>query len=383
MKNMWNRLKEFAVARPLMFIGLVVLGLGLFTFVNIEALHYSSEPKFCATCHPAEKNGPLGEHFTWAKSSHASAGITCLDCHGAPGFIGYMKAKMGGLKDLYGEIMLSSDHKLEILKKGATDPAYAARLVPNKTCLHCHSDAVNEANRKENLMSVGVSFRTLDGVKNPDFRNSYGMPDIFEGKLRSAVDPNHKKHVWDLGLNCADCHLGVAHAGQLRNRTSMDLCFTCHDAKRQEKTKKLAPPDNNNCQACHAVQKDVQAGTLIPGESAQPWYMAAISCSDCHSDLMTPPTPATCNGCHPGKSYGGMIAETQKGYAEKLAPLTRLRDELFGKRGKLDAAGTKAFNELRVLVDALEKDGSKGVHNPEHIEAVFARATSLAAALKK
>jgi len=379
---MWSKLRSFVVARPLMFIGLVVLGLGLFTFLNIEALHYSSEPKFCANCHPAEKNGPLGEHFTWSKSSHATAGITCLDCHGAPGVLGYMKAKMGGLKDLYGEIFLSSEHKLHILTQGASDPAYAAKLVPNETCLHCHSDAVNAGNRQNRLMSVGVSFRVLDGVKNPDFRKAYGLPDIFEGTLRSATDPNHKKHVWDLGLSCVDCHLGIAHAGQLRNRSSMDICFTCHDAKRQEK-KKLSPPDNNDCQACHSLQKAVQNGTLLAGEEPQPWYMAAISCGDCHSDPMTPPTPATCDGCHPGQSYGGMIADTQSGYVEKLVPLKHLRDELFQKRGSFDAAKTAGFNEFRQLVDALEKDGSRGVHNPEHIEAVFAKAEMLAASLRK
>ena len=379
---MWSKLQKFVVTRPLMFIGLVVIGLAVFTFINIEALHYSSAPKFCATCHPLEKNGPLGEHFTWAKSNHATAGIGCLDCHGTPGFTGYMKAKMGGLKDLYGEIFLSSEHKLKILTQGASDPAYAAKLVPNGTCLHCHSDAVNASNQKDLLMNVGVSFRTLDGVKNPDFRKTYGLPDIFEGTLRSATDPNHKKHVWELGLSCVDCHLGIAHAGQLRNRSSMDICFTCHDARRQG-DKKLSPPDNNDCQACHSVQKAVQAGTLLAGEEPQPWYMAAISCGDCHSDPMTPPTPATCNGCHPGKSYGGMIAELQSGYAEKLSPLKQLRDELFHKRGGFDAARTRRFNEFRQLVDALEKDGSKGVHNPEHIESVFAKAATLAAALRK
>ena len=183
-------------------------------------------------------------------------------------------------------------------------------------------------------------------------------------------------------MSCADCHLGIAHGGQLRNRSNIYICFACHDEKRQGK-KKFSPPQNNDCRACHLVQKAVQNGTLLAGEAPQPWYMAANSCSDCHTDHMTVPTPETCKVCHADKSFGGMIDEIQKDYNKKLAPLMKLRDELFHKRATLDAAKTTSFNEFRQLIDALEKDGSKGVHNPEHIEAVLDKAATLAASLRK
>jgi len=148
---MWEKLKRFIRNDPLLFVILIVVIIAVLVFAQVEIFHITSESKFCGKCHPEQKVGPLGEYYTWSKNVHSAAKVECIDCHGEPGFVGYLKAKMGGIKDLYGEFFKSSEHKLEILTKGASDPKYAAKLVPNTTCLHCHSDEINAKIEKKRL----------------------------------------------------------------------------------------------------------------------------------------------------------------------------------------------------------------------------------------
>lgn len=313
------KLIDMAVKRPLLSLVVLVVGLAAFIFINIEVVHLTSTPRFCQMCHPGTTTGPLSEVHTWKQNVHAQAGVSCLDCHGRPGAVGYMRAKMGGLVDLYGELFKSQEHKMEILKK-AEQPAYAAKLVPNETCLFCHSDASNQKTRAERLMSVGVNFRLLDTVKNPEFRKSKGLTDIMVDGVKPTTDvePNHKKHI-EMGLTCMDCHLGVAHAGALRNKTKMQTCFDCHDKNRSK-----AVPANENCVTCHRQKERVvpqKAAVYGSGETAVKFrhapHAAAFKCTDCHTKLfpmasgkvkVTLPDHKSgkqCFACHDGKKAPG------------------------------------------------------------------------------
>lgn len=385
---MWSQLKKIILRYPVYFIVFIVVGVALFTFVNIEVMHYTSSPEFCANCHPKKEAGPMGEYYSWAQGLHAKAGIECLDCHGTPGFFGYMKAKMGGLSDLVAQILLSKEEKLAILttihRHGSKDPLHTVeKIVPAQTCLHCHSDAVNEKHRKERLMNVGVAFRTLDGVVNPDFRKQFGLTDAFAATMPTPIDPQHAKHVQEIGLSCIDCHLGIAHGGDLRNNPDMDTCFTCHD-KTRENNDKASPPDNNDCKACHTLQEKIQEGVLLSDEKQQRWHMADLACNDCHEDAATPPTPATCVNCHEDPAYGPLLAEMQEGYADRLAPLVQLRDDiLIDGRVKRCGEDTALCNQFKRLVDDLEMDRSKGFHNPEYLGTILGKANAIADAITK
>jgi hypothetical protein len=70
---------------------------------------------------------------------------------------------------------------------------------------------------------------------NPEFRRKRGLPDIITGELRpeTGVDPKHPKHFKN-GIDCVDCHLHITHSGIAGYRTSMQLCFDCHDSMRKE-----------------------------------------------------------------------------------------------------------------------------------------------------
>jgi len=117
---------------------LCVVLITAFGFVNIQILHMTSEPEFCQMCHPSQGFGPLAEVDSWEHSAHGDAGVSCLDCHGRPGVAGYIKAKLGGLKDTYMQLTISKEEKLHILSNPSEE------LVPDYHCLFCHSDEGNQ-----------------------------------------------------------------------------------------------------------------------------------------------------------------------------------------------------------------------------------------------
>jgi nitrate/TMAO reductase-like tetraheme cytochrome c subunit len=373
---MWQKLRNFIKNDPVVFVLLICVIIVGGIFANIQAFHLSSEPEFCGKCHPNQSVGPLSEYHTWDNNIHATAEVECLDCHGDPGFVGYFKAKLGGVKDLYGEFFKSYEHKMEVLHEGATNKEYAAKLVPNERCLFCHSDDVNKKTRKTTMMSVGVKFRTMDQVKNPEFRQSFGKPDILTEDVKIGVVPNHKKHIEEVGLNCVDCHLGVAHGGKFRNTPKMETCFECHAEKRAE-NKMISAPKEDDCAACHVMQKSLQEGNFVKDIEGDRWYMADLSCTECHADAYAKPNTDTCVTCHEDESYASVMVDTQKAYEENFVKLEEKYKELFKERLEMSAGKRALFNKFQDMYKILLKDGSKGIHNPEYFDMIFEKANEL------
>lgn len=374
---MWQKFKDFTRRDPVLFVVLIIVIIAGLLFANVEVLHYTSEPEFCQKCHPAEKVGPLSEYHTWEKNIHATAEVDCLDCHGNPGFFGYAKAKINGLKDLYGEFFKSEEHKMEILMKGATDKEYAAELVPNEICMHCHTDSVNKKHFNNRLMNVGIHFRKLDEVHNPEFRKSFGKPDILEEGVSVGVEPNHKKHIEDVGLNCVDCHLGVAHGGKLHNLPKMATCFECHHKERIENPD-ISAPETMECEKCHTLQVDIQAGDFAEEQGVDnlQWYMDSLACTDCHTDPYARPNTDTCTNCH-DSSYGDLMIMFQDTYDNRLEGIEKEYTKLFNERLEMPEAKRALFHDLKRLMRAMQMDGSSGVHNPDYFSMMMDRADSL------
>lgn len=383
-KRLFSAIANFAKRRPSLFIVIVLVLIVGFFFVTYEALHLTSTPKFCGICHQDAASGPGGEYHTWEKNVHAAANVTCIDCHGKPGFFGYMRAKMGGLYDLYAQIVLSPEEKKEVLTKGATDIDYAGELVPNNWCLFCHSDEVNKTTRENTFMSfLGVKMRNMDKVVNPEFRQKNGLPDLFT-EPTFGVDPNHTTHVKDLGLSCMNCHLNVAHGNEFYNKTKMDTCFTCHDAERDKK-EGLKMPENDDCAACHQLVVKEQEGAFLEdkGIEAMEWYMPSLTgeCSSCHIDAETPPTPQNCVDCHE-ESYGEMMVDFQTSFTEQKDALTPVWQELYRLQGIMTDEERAKFHQLNYFYNLIDMDGSKGIHNTDLMSSVFEKANELAEDLK-
>lgn len=378
---------NFAKTKPSLFAVIVIAVIFGMLFITYEALHLTSTPTFCGTCHKEAPTGPGAEFYTWEKNVHAFAGIGCIDCHGAPGLIGYGKAKMGGLYDLYGEIFHSKEAKMEILTKGATDLEYAKKLVPNDWCLVCHSDADNERIRKDNIMSfLGVEMRLVDGVVNPEFRKSHGLPDIMTDEM-PTISLSHENHVVSLGLSCLSCHQGVAHEGNFSNKTKMETCFTCHDQERA-KNPDIAAPLNDDCASCHSLAVAQQDGTLLESKGVEktiPSMMQDLGiygeCSSCHNteNPSVLPTREICGtACHGEETYVDIYDEIRADFDAKKKPLDELNIKFYQARNKMNAEQLASFHEFKYYYKIISNDASKGIHNDELANIVFAKADEIA-----
>ena len=381
-KKWLSRVGAFAKRRPSAFAGIIIAIIVVLLFVTYEALHLTSTPQFCGLCHVETEVGPGAEFHTWSKNVHSFAEVGCIDCHGRPGFFGYMRAKIGGMYDLYGEIVYSKEHKMEILTKGATDLEYAKNLVPNDYCLICHSDDANKSIRDTTVMSFfGVEMRKVDGVKNPEFRQSNGLLDIYNDEMPN-ISFSHDNHVNGLGLSCLDCHSGVAHGGEFKNRPKMETCFACHDERRAQDPN-IAAPANDDCAACHTSVVALHEGTLLLEEGAEPippsmmvdmGVYGAENCSSCHADAFDKPTAATCGtNCH-GEF---MFDEIRNEFDTVKAPLDALNIELYKALNKMTAEQKAQFNQFKEYYDALAYDKSKGIHNNELYRGIAEKATAI------
>ena len=378
-KKWLSRVGAFAKRRPSAFAGIIIAIIVVLLFVTYEALHLTSTPQFCGLCHVETEVGPGAEFHTWSKNVHSFAEVGCIDCHGRPGFFGYMRAKIGGMYDLYGEIVYSKEHKMEILTKGATDLEYAKNLVPNDYCLICHSDDANKSIRDTTVMSFfGVEMRKVDGVKNPEFRQSNGLLDIYNDEMPN-ISFSHDNHVNGLGLSCLDCHSGVAHGGEFKNRPKMETCFACHDERRAQDPN-IAAPANDDCAACHTSVVALHEGTLLLEEGAEPTppsmmvdmgVYGAENCSSCHADAFDKPTAATCGtNCHGDD-------EIRNEFDTVKAPLDALNIELYKALNKMTAEQKAQFNQFKEYYDALAYDKSKGIHNNELYRGIAEKATAI------
>jgi len=375
---MWRKLGEFIKKDPQTFALVVTLAIVMFGVGNVIIMHKTSTAEFCQTCHAEIVVGPRGEYHTWNMSVHSDADVSCLDCHGEPGIAGYLYAHViNGMKSLKSEILNSEETIKKNLSHYASDIVAAEHAAPQESCVFCHSDEGNKEIHRNNVMKIGPAMRHMDNFHNPEYRKKFGLADIMTDDVSVGVKPNHKKHL-EAGLTCMNCHLGVAHGGKKHNLPEMKTCFTCHDEKRKE-VKSI--PANDDCAACHTLNKKVQEGTLVKDVEETRWYMADLSCTECHKDAFTKPNTNTCSKCHDDASYGTMMIEIQDAFMKKLNPVVEQRDKYRAKREHMHPEKLALYNEYNKLVRILEKDGSKGVHNPEYFDAIFEKVAEMEEAL--
>lgn len=118
--------------------GMLLSGfLGIFVMM---LLPFSESTAFCTTCHtmvPQEKAHELGAH----------ADVACGECHVTPTAEGWVRAKIGGMKELYGLVTNTFERPIESPERyepvEITDRPHEAkftRKIPPVTdsCLRCH-----------------------------------------------------------------------------------------------------------------------------------------------------------------------------------------------------------------------------------------------------
>ncbi|WP_298036504.1 NapC/NirT family cytochrome c [uncultured Desulfuromonas sp.] len=372
-KRFWNWSKEHI----LLVTVLSLASIGIMGFVNIEILHMTSEPEFCAQCHPGKGHGPLAEVDSWEHSRHGEAGVSCLDCHGQPGMVGYVKAKIGGLKDLYMQFTISKEEKLEILSHPHED------LVPAETCLYCHSDIANQAQWEQAPLDMGTAallhMRLSDEVKNPEFRQRKGLPDILAESSVGGLHFDHAFHMESFELSCRDCHLGIVHRKPSKAE-QMEQCLACHAENGDSGAPQLA-----DCTGCHENQVAMNEGRGAAGvpEEEGLMYAAGIDCQMCHAGAEAGdyrPAAASCAECH-DESYAELFHDWTRETGDQIAQVDALRAEVESALETADRihrdtrAGWELYLGGLAKLALVEKDGTRGVHNPDYAQSVLQAAT--------
>ncbi|PLX99452.1 MAG: hypothetical protein C0623_09300 [Desulfuromonas sp.] len=361
----WCR-RHVLLVTVLAFILVVAFG-----FVNIQILHMTSEPEFCHLCHPAKGFGALAEVDSWEHSAHGEAGVSCLDCHGRPGVVGYMKAKLGGLKDTYMQLTISAEEKLEILQNPGPG------LVPAHHCLFCHSDEGNKEVREATKGPMKlVKMRMLDDVVNPEFRLRKGLPDIMTDTFVGGTNFDHSLHMDGFDFVCRDCHFGVVHNPTTKT-DRMNFCIACHAENNDSDA-----PQMNDCESCHQAQFSMNKGTGARGITGENSIMFndEMGCQDCHTTVskgVYRPSKETCVDCH-DEDYIGVFEEWASDTKAKVAELRELRVdvesalvEADSNKRDTEALWTRYENALYNL-QFVEDDGTKGVHNYDYAVEVLA-----------
>ena len=367
LKNVFDWCKQHIVIFTIISVVFVVF----FGFINIQILHMTSEPEFCHLCHPAQGFGPLAEVDSWEHSAHGDAGVSCLDCHGRPGVVGYMKAKIGGLRDTYMQLTISKEEKLEILSNPHED------LVPSWHCLYCHSDEGNKTVREttKGPMKV-VNMRMLDDVVNPDFRERKGLADIMTDDFVGGTHFDHTLHIEEFDLTCRDCHFGVVH-NPATATDRMNFCLACHADAGDD------APQVADCGVCHEAQKAMNVGTGI-GDLDIPSMMygdaADMTCVDCHTGVTKGTyraSSSTCTDCHEDEAYNEIFEEWAAETNARIDKLKEMRVELEAELADADAAKRdttevwKTYSQALRNLKFVRNDGTNGVHNNEYAIAIL------------
>ena len=161
---------------------LLVLVLGA---AGVVGTAYTSSSSFCASCHEMTTR-----YVSWTRSTHAD--VECMDCHSGVGVMGYVNAKIGGVRQMW-------QHHF-----GTIGDIHVE--VEDAVCLKCHFFS-----------------------KAPDFVYEQGYQD----DPLYVPDALHQVHFDDPDAACAGCHFGIVH-GSLTGGIPIDrsVCDDCHREKK-------------------------------------------------------------------------------------------------------------------------------------------------------
>lgn len=143
---------------------ITLLAIMLLGILAVVGMHYTSQPNFCASCHQIEPSV-----VSWSVGPHKD--VTCLKCHADPGTVGYVKRKIGGLKEVYLHVTNQIPDKIE------------TKIINPATCLSCHTGS-SEFPKAKNLLMVS-------GERAPNFQHT----EILQNKT-----------------SCVICHQNVGHS---------------------------------------------------------------------------------------------------------------------------------------------------------------------------
>ncbi len=186
----------------------------------------SKQAKACIMCHKQEHPGLFSD---WANSRHASANITCLDCHQA-------EEHDPDVSESHFE-----QYQRDDIKWGTKEyRAPIAEVVTPKDCSRCHPDEAEQYSRSKHANTLEIIWKIdpwLNDGMNSDVERTSGcfychgtvLEQNEEGELTSESWPN--VGVGRLNLDgskgsCSSCH--TRHHFSVMEARKPEACGQCH-----------------------------------------------------------------------------------------------------------------------------------------------------------
>ncbi len=234
------------------------------------------EAAACIECHKKEHPGIFAD---WANSRHASANITCYDCHKAEAF----------------DPDVSKDHDAQYKeyekKYGAGKPAVpVSAVVTPKDCSRCHPDEAKQYGMSKHANTMEIIWKIdpwLNNGMNSDFERAAGcyhchgtILKVKDGKLDSESWPN-------VGVgrinpdgskgSCTSCH--TRHRFSLSEARKPEACGQCHLGPDHPQIEIYTESKHGDIYAAHGddYRWDAAPGTWTAGVDYR-----APTCAACH-----------------------------------------------------------------------------------------------------
>jgi len=230
----------------------------------------------CIECHKRESPGIFSD---WAHSRHASANITCYDCHKAEEF----------------DPDVSKDHYRQYER---SDSAYGkkefkvpvAAAVTPKDCSRCHPDEAREYSLSKHANTVEIMWKIdpwLNGGMNSDFERLAGCYTC-HGTVLKMKDGSLDLQTWpNAGVgrvnldgskgSCTSCH--TRHLFSVMEARKPEACGQCHLGPDHPQIEIYMESKHGDIYTAHGSRYNWNAapGTWTPGVDYR-----APTCASCH-----------------------------------------------------------------------------------------------------
>ena len=234
------------------FIVVTIVNILIGTQLTYRAVTYMETPQFCgASCHTMKP-----EMAAYQNSPHSR--VECVDCHVAPGAVGWVNSKTNGLHQLVSTVF-------QTMPRPIPSALETNRLVPaRETCEHCHwpqnlggtrlrviskfaEDEKNTRTETVLLMLVGgnriagihgahfgpgvhIRFAASDPARQNISWVEYSNTETGESRKFAGADPpsdsSHGLSTFE--MQCVDCHNRPTHTFDLPER-AMDKALALGD----------------------------------------------------------------------------------------------------------------------------------------------------------
>jgi cytochrome c553 len=236
----------------------------------------SKEAVACIQCHKKEHPGLFAD---WASSRHASANITCLDCHQAESFDPDVSVEHYKQYEISDNPFGSKEYKTPV-----------SAVVTPKDCSRCHPDEAKQYSKSKHANTMEIIWKIdpwLNHGMNSDFERAAGCYHCHgtilktkEGKLDPETWPN--VGVGRINLDgskgsCTSCH--TRHMFSVMEARKPEACGQCHLGPDHPQIEIYMESKHGDIYTAHGDNYNWNAapGTWSPGVDFR-----CPTCASCH-----------------------------------------------------------------------------------------------------